>query len=200
MLQSFLPKLLKEKSPEDTLVPPLRGKVFFLIIWLFIHAAARGGTCAFTLKIVNTLVKNSSRHDRPSIRHRTNPRPTRFVSGKASECWWRHRRYQVDPWSRGREVCPRRPTLLSQTWKKNIFFAIGEGSRFFVACFRHSRAQTCFYQTPGRHPPRITGFFCEHCDQRVGRSPQRARPVQISWRSRWFCRSMSVEDSGSRRF
>ena len=31
------------------------------------HAGARGGTCAFTLKIVNTLIKNSSRDDRPSI-------------------------------------------------------------------------------------------------------------------------------------
>ena len=42
--------------------------------------------------------------------------------------------------------------------------------------------------------------YHRHCDQRVGRSPKRARPVQISWRSRWFCRSMSVEDSESRRF
>ena len=37
-------------------------------------------------------------------RHRINPRPTRFVSGKAGECGWRRRRYQVDAWSRGREV------------------------------------------------------------------------------------------------
>ena len=36
----------------------------------------------------------------------------------------------------------------------------------------------------------------EHCDQRVGRSPQRARPVQISSRSRWFCRSVSVDRLG----
>ena len=42
--------------------------------------------------------------------------------------------------------------------------------------------------------------FCELCDQRVGRSLQRERPVQISWRSRWFCQSMSVQDSESRRF
>ena len=34
---------------------------------LFVHAAVRGGTCAFTMKIVNTLIKNSSRDDRPSI-------------------------------------------------------------------------------------------------------------------------------------
>ena len=33
----------------------------------FVHEGARGGTCAFTLKIVNTLIKNSSRNDRPPI-------------------------------------------------------------------------------------------------------------------------------------
>ena len=37
-------------------------------------------------------------------RHGINPRATRFVSGKANECRWRLRRYQVGPWSRGREV------------------------------------------------------------------------------------------------
>ena len=43
--------------------------------------------------------------------------------------------------------------------KKGLFFAIGEGSRNFVACFLHSSAQMCLYQTPGRRPPRITGRF-----------------------------------------
>ena len=56
----------KINSAEDTLIPPLwekRGIFFFFSV----HAAARGGTCAFTLKIVNTLIKDSSRDDRPSI-------------------------------------------------------------------------------------------------------------------------------------
>ena len=39
--------------------------VFFNIC--FVHAAARGGTCAFTLKIVNTQIKDSSHDDRASI-------------------------------------------------------------------------------------------------------------------------------------
>ena len=43
--------------------------------------------------------------------------------------------------------------------KKGLFFAIGEGSRNFVACFLHSSAQMCLYQTPGRRPPPITGRF-----------------------------------------
>ena len=43
------------------------GEKMFVFLGLFVHAAVRGGTCAFTLKIVNTLIKNSSRGDRPSI-------------------------------------------------------------------------------------------------------------------------------------
>ena len=62
--------VLKNKPAEDTVVPPLWGtreKKMFVFLGLFAHAAVRGGTCAFTLKIVNTLIKNSSRDDRPSI-------------------------------------------------------------------------------------------------------------------------------------
>ena len=43
------------------------GKKMFAFLGLLVHAAVRGGTCTFTLKIVNTLIKNSSREDRPSI-------------------------------------------------------------------------------------------------------------------------------------
>ena len=64
----IFPNYSKKKPAEDTLVPPLwgtRGKnVCFSR--LFVHAAVRGGTCAFTFKIVNTLIKNSSRYNRPS--------------------------------------------------------------------------------------------------------------------------------------
>ena len=40
-------------------------KKMFVFLGLFFRAAVlvRGGTCAFTLKIVNTLIKNSSRDD-----------------------------------------------------------------------------------------------------------------------------------------
>ena len=81
------------------------------------------------------------------------------MSGKAGESRRRPRRYQVDPRARS---CPRRPTLFSKTCKKGLFFAIGEGSRIFVACFRHSSAQMyhlCLYQTSGRRAPPITGHF-----------------------------------------
>ena len=69
MLQSFLSKLLKKRNRMKILSYRRYGengqKMFFF--GLFVHAAVRGGTCAFTLKIVNTLMKNSSRDDRPSI-------------------------------------------------------------------------------------------------------------------------------------
>ena len=43
--------------------------------------------------------------------------------------------------------------------KKGLFFAIGEGSIIFIACFLHGSTQMCLYQTPGRRPPRITVRF-----------------------------------------
>ena len=82
MLQSFISKLSKNKSAEDTLVPPPWKNFFFF----FGHAAGRGGTCAFTLKIMNTLSKTAHSTIGLISRHRINPRPTRFVAGKANEC------------------------------------------------------------------------------------------------------------------
>ena len=48
---------------------------------------------------------------------------------------------------------------MGNTGKKCLFFAIGEGSRIFVACLLHSSAKMCLYQTSGRRPPPITGRF-----------------------------------------
>ena len=58
-----------KKKAEYTVVPPVwgtRGKML-VFLGLFVHAAVCGGTCDFMLKIVNTLIKNSSRDDKPSI-------------------------------------------------------------------------------------------------------------------------------------
>ena len=51
---------------------------------LFVGAAARGGTCAFALKNVSTLIKNSSRDDRPSISTKNQPtaNPPRVGQGQ----------------------------------------------------------------------------------------------------------------------
>ena len=59
----------------------------------------------------------------------------------------------------GGEKLPAASNALLSNLKKRLFFAIGEGSIIFVACFLHSSAQVCLYQTPGRRPPRITGRF-----------------------------------------
>ena len=90
-------------------------------------------------------------------RYRINPRSTRFVSGKASEYRWRPPKFHVDSWSRGREVA--RDVLRSLPKpEKCLFFAIGDGSRFFVICFLYTSGQMFFSQTPGRRPPYITGL------------------------------------------
>ena len=59
----------------------------------------------------------------------------------------------------GGEKLPAASYAVLPNLKEGLFFAIGEGSRFFVACFLHSSAQMCLYQTPGGRPPRITGRF-----------------------------------------
>ena len=43
------------------------GNKMFVFLGLFVDAAVSGATCVFTLKIVSTPIKNSSRDDRPSI-------------------------------------------------------------------------------------------------------------------------------------
>ena len=79
MLQSFLSKLrnwLKILSYRRYGENGRKKNVCLLLI-LLVHAATRGGIRTFTLKMVNTLIKNSSRDDRPSIstrnQHTTNP-------------------------------------------------------------------------------------------------------------------------------
>ena len=42
---------------------------------------------------------------------------------------------------------------------KGLTFAIREGSRIFVACFLHSSAHMCLYQTSGPRPSHPTGRF-----------------------------------------
>ena len=66
----IFPNYSKKKPAGDTLVPPLWGTREKMIVFLglFVHAAAAElALCDFTLKIVNTMIKNSSRDDRPSI-------------------------------------------------------------------------------------------------------------------------------------
>ena len=66
----IFPNYSKKKPAQDTRSYRRygeHGEKMFVFLGLFVNAAVRGGTCAFTLKIVNTLIKNSSRDDKPSI-------------------------------------------------------------------------------------------------------------------------------------
>ena len=119
----------------------------FVFLRLFVHAAVRGGTCVFTLKIVNTLIKSSSRDDRPSI----SKYQVEATHGQPCSC--RARPVNVDDgledtrrirglWG---EKLPAASYTLLPNLKKGLFFAIGEGSRIFVACFLQSSAQICLY-------------------------------------------------------
>ena len=106
----FFPNYSKNKSAEDTPVPPLwekRGEYacfllrsnFYLLMRL--HAAEPVlSRCKLSIRWSKTAHVTIDLRSR----HRINPRATRFVLGKDNECRWRPRRYQVDPWSRRREV------------------------------------------------------------------------------------------------
>ena len=84
----------------------------------------------------------------------------------------------MDPWSRGREVSRGVQRSSPKPDKRPIFFH-RRGIDFFVACFLHSSAQMCLYQTPGRRPPPITGRFVNNVTrERVG-APNRRAPFRF---------------------
>ena len=101
---------------------------------IFVHAAARrrGGTYAFALKIVKTLVTTTYATINLRSPHTINQRPIRVVLGKVHECWWWSWKHQVDPWTRGWEVA--RLTFSSQTYKE-VHFCNLEGMQIFRCLF-----------------------------------------------------------------
>ena len=121
-------------------------------------------------------------------------------------CPWRvfrGSRLATCAWSRGREVArgvlrsslkpEKRPIFCHRRGIENFF-------RLFSTQQRRIQRRNVFVSNAWPAPATYHRSLCEHCDQRMGRSPSRARPVQISWRSRWFCQSISVQDSESCRF
>ena len=79
----------------------------------------------------------------------------------------------------GGEKLPAASYALLQNLKKRLTFCHRRGiEKFgFVACFLRSSAQKCFYQTPGRRPPRITGRFVNTVTRGwVGAPNERAPP------------------------
>ena len=142
----------------------------FVFLGLFVQAAVRGGTCAFTLK--NCQHADQIAHATIGLRsrHRSNPRPIRFVSGKAGESRRRPRRYQVDPWSRGREVA-RGVLRSSPKPEKRPIFCHRRRMENFCRLFSTQQRPNVFVSDVRPAPATYHRSFCEHCDQRVGRSP-----------------------------
>ena len=100
-------------------------------------------------------------------RHRNNPRPTRFVDIR---------------WIRGLgggKLPAASYVIFPKPAKKGYFFAMGEGSRFFVACFLHSSAQRWLYQMPGRRPPPITGRFVNTVTRGWVGAPNERAPLRF---------------------
>ena len=161
MFQSYLYKLLKKKAAEDTLVPPLwgtRGKNVCFSRVICSHFCTR--------RNLRFHVENCQHADRKQLTRRqafdldietthgqpgsSRARPVNVDDGLEDIRWIR---------GLGGEKLPAASYTLLPNLKKCLFFAIREGSRIFVACFLHSSAQMCLYQTPGRRPPPITGRF-----------------------------------------
>ena len=75
----------------------------------------------------------------------------------------------------GGEKLPAASHVLIPNLKKVYFLPLKRDKRFFVACFLHSSAQMCLYQTTGRRPPRITGRFVNTVSRgQVGAHNERA--------------------------
>ena len=100
----------------------------------------------------------------------------------------------------GGEKLPAASNALLPNLKKGLYFAIREGSRIFVACFLHSSAQMCLYQTPGRRPPPITGRFANTVTRwwvgaPKGRAPFRFHGAVVGFVDRCLSRTRNLAAS-----
>ena len=100
----------------------------------------------------------------------------------------------------GGEKLPAASNALLPNLKKGLFFAIAEGSRFFVACFLHSSAQMCLYETSGRRSTPITGRFVNTVTRgRVGapngRTPLRFNGADVGFVDRCLSRTRNLAAS-----
>ena len=100
----------------------------------------------------------------------------------------------------GGEKLPAASNAPLSNLEKGLFFAIGEGSRFFVACFLHSSAQTCLYQKPGRRPPPITRRFVNTVTRGWvgapnGRAPFRFHGADVGFVGRCLSRTRNLAAS-----
>ena len=92
-------------------------------------------------------------------RHRIHPRPTWFASGKAGECRWRPRSFQVDPWSRGREGA-RGVQRSSPKPEKRPIFCHGRGIDNFCRLFSTQQHPNVFVSDAWPAPATFHRSFC----------------------------------------
>ena len=133
----------------------------------------------FTLNIVKTLIKDNL------TQRQTFDLDIESTHGQPASC--RARPMNVDDgledirWGRrlGGERSPTASYALLPNLKNGLFFAIGEGSRFFIVCFLHTSCQTFLYQTPGRRPPHITGRFVNTVTRGSVGAPNESAPFRF---------------------
>ena len=115
----------------------------FLFLGLFVHAAVRGGTCAFTLKIVSTLIQKQL------TRREASDLDIEASHGEPGSC--RARPVNVDdgledmrwiPWSRGREVA-RGVLRSSPKPEKKTYFLPSERDRESLSPVFYTAAPKC---------------------------------------------------------
>ena len=74
---------------------------------------------------------------------------------------------------------PAASNALLPNLKKGLFFAIGEGSENFCRLFSTQQRPNVFVSDAWPAPATYHRSFCEHCDQRVGRSAYRTNPCRF---------------------
>ena len=84
----------------------------------------------------------------------------------------------MDPWSRGREVACGVQRSSPKPEKRPIF-GHRRGIENFCRLFSTQQHPNVHVSNAWLASATYHRSFCEHCDQRVGRSPSQARPVQI---------------------
>ena len=163
MLQSFLSKIIQKRNRLKVLSYRRygeNGKNMFVFLALF------------TLLRAAELVLSRWKFPTPSSktaqatiglrsRHIIYPWLIRFVSRKASECRWRPRRYQVDPWSRGREDA-RGVLRSSPKPEKRPVFCRRRGIEKLCRLFFRQPRPNVFVSDVWPAPATYHRSFCEH--------------------------------------
>ena len=111
--KNLFPNYSKEISAEDTRTAAMRKNVCFSHM-ICVRGCTRRNL-SFALKIVNTLIKNSSRDDRTSISTYNQSTANLFRVGQGQRMQVTASKISGGSVVEGVRSCPRRPTLFSQT-------------------------------------------------------------------------------------